>query len=727
MIGRIAIIFFLFCCTIISAQSLTHRYELPREAVNSDITSIHKDSKGALYLGTNRGLFTFDGKDWGQFLLPDSLLDQSITAITSHSDFQIVGLESGKILFFNGITFRIAFPDIINTSDPINKLLISKEEIFISTYGDGLYIVHSDSSTSHYSIEEGVPSADIYDIALSQEQSIYIATDRGLAVIPPSGSPSTLLSDHIILHLCKNRKTGSIYAIDYDGQAFSVHSKNVDSLFSTSISPRAFLGNTSGDLFILGSETLWKSDKTGQPSPVISNTKTFWKAACIDEQNQLWLVNSNGQLIVTPTHLHHFTPKTPPIQCISAIDSILFLGTENGLYLYDPAKDKIVKYLLKNYNLLDLEYVPEERELWCASFGKGIYILSLDIMKIEQLTEKEGLINDNLLNIRVQDKLVLAATLGGLSILDVKTHKSLTNLYDSIPQAQYIYDALIDEEDILWLGKDKRGLLRINSKGQIASFFSKSTVYQNHLSQKGIFSATAQSGVKYMDRQSFDQKTLTGNQSCLAITEDENGILYFFMEDGIQLYDPKKRVAAPLYPQYTQNQPYQYNHAYTWDSDGRLWWAQENALFKYTPEIDFPLEVSLDILGFSLGDLSFSKIRDKIEVSHSDHLFQVEYRGYWFNDPSAITYRYKISNYDSDWQYSRDQSAIYPKLPPREYRFIVESDIHSNFQNAARKEIEFTILPAIWQRLWFQIIVVLTILSIVFIIARFLIQRNKKI
>ena len=324
-------------------------------------------------------------------------------------------------------------------------------------------------------------------------------------------------------------------------------------------------------------------------------------------------------------------------------------------------------------------------------------------------------------------KLVLAATLGGLSILDVKTHKSLTDLYDSIPQAQYIYDALIDEEDILWLGKDKRGLLRINSKGQIASFFSESTVYQNQLSQKGIYSATDQSGVKYMDRQSFDKITLTEKQSCLAITEDENGMLYFFMEDGIQLYDPEKSVVAPLYPQYTQNKSYQYNHAYSWDSHGRLWWAQENSLFKYTPQRDVPLEVSLDILRFSLGDLSFSKTRDNIEVSHVDHLLRVEYRGYWMNEPTALRYRYKISDYDSDWQYSRDQNAIYPKLPPGEYRFIVESDIHSDFKNPTRKQIKFTILPAIWQRLWFQIVVVLTILSIVFIIARFLIQRNKKI
>jgi len=729
VIERVAFVFFLFCFSTVHGQSLSHQYELPRAAATSDISCIHKDSSGALYLGTNRGLFSFDGKEWQQFLLPDSLLNQSITAITSHSHFQVLGLENGKILLFDGFSFRSAFPDIINISNRIDKIVVSKEEFIIATYGEGLFIVHADSSYSHYTLEDGVPSADIYDIAVSADRSIYLGTDRGLAVIPPSGSPSTLLSDHIILHLCKNRKSGSIYAIDYDGHVFSVHSKYVDSVFTTSISPKAFLANTSGDLFILGSDTLWKFEQMDipAPSPILLKSRAFWKTACIDEQNQIWLVNGNGQLIVTPTHLHQFTPNIPAIQCISAVDSLLYLGTEQGLFLYNPNRDKIVNHLLKNCNILDLEYVPNERELWCASFGKGIYILSPDDMMVEKLSEKEGLINDNLLNIRVQDSLVLAATLGGLSILDVKTHKSITNLYDSIPQAQYIYDALIDEENILWLGKDQRGLLRINSKGQIASFFKESTVYQNHPGKQGIFSATAQAGVKYLDRQSFHKSTIIEKQSCLAITEDKNGILYFLMEDGVHVCEPEKKIVAPLYPQYTQNQSYQYNHAFNWDAQGHLWWAQENALYKYTPESDFPLEVSLDILRFSLGDRKFSKEKNKIVVSHTDHLFQVEYRGYWLNEPSAITYRYKIAGYDSDWQYSRDQNAIYPKLPPGEYRFIVESDIRANFQNPARKEIHFTILPAIWQRLWFQLALLGSFFFIVFIIARYFINRNKKI
>lgn len=718
-----------FGCAL-HAQTLELRYELPRQVKASQVSSLYKDPSGSFFLGTDQGLFSFDGRDWKGFSLPDSLKNNRISAITSFHRNLIIGLDNGLLLLFDGFSFDLYSSRNLSLSHPIRKLLLSKnQDLLIATYGDGLHILHADSSVTHYSRKQGLPSEDIYDVSISSENHICVATDQGLVRIRPSSPPQVTLPSHLILHLSHAQPTeASILALDYDGDLFSIDATSVDTLFSTSASARGLAVNTSGDVFVVNSDTIWKAYGPGYASatPIMLNAKDVWEKVWMDEQNQLWLINSNDQLVVVPTHLQKFQPLTSPIQCISAVDSILFLGTESGLYAYHPSTDSVLYHLLPQYNLLDLEWIPERQELWCASFGQGIVILDRNQLRVERLTEAEGLINDNLLSLHVQDSIVLTATLGGLSLLDVSTHRPLYHLYDSIPQSQYIYDAAIDEQGILWLAKDRRGLLRLDQEGKITSFFGKSTIYHLMLDSIGLYAATSGSGVRYIERNTLDSFHFLGDRSCLAVAMDTFGHRYFFSEDGIHIHQPDNQHSVPLYPQYTSEEAYLFSHAYDLDAKGNLWWAQGQTLFKYVPQESVPIQVSLRILNFSLGEDSYSSVSNKVVVPHTQNTFRIHFQGHWINDPTAISYRYRIKNYDIDWQYSQDHSAVYPNLPPGEYTFIVEADLHSSFIQPAKKEIQFIIKPALWQRLWFQVLIGLVGLIVIISITRYIIRRNKR-
>jgi ligand-binding sensor domain-containing protein len=720
---------FFFGCAL-HAQTLELRYELPRQVKANQVSSLYKDPAGSVFLGTDRGLFSFDGRDWKGFSLPDSLKNKRISAITSFHRNLIIGLDNGRLLLFDGFSFDLYSPKNLSLSHSVRKLLLSKnQDLLIATYGDGLHILHADSSVTHYSRKQGLPSEDIYDVSISSEDHICLATDQGLVRIRPSSPPQVTLPSHLILHLSHPQpRDASILALDYDGDLFSIDATSVDTLFSTSASARGLAVNTSGDVFVVNSDTIWKASGPDYASatPIMLNAKDVWEKVWMDEQNQLWLINSNDQLVVVPTHLQKFQPLTSPIQCISAVDSILFLGTESGLYAYHPDSDTILYHLLSEYNLLDLEWIPERQELWCASFGQGIVILDRNQLRVERLTEAEGLINDNLLSLHVQDSIVLAATLGGLSLLDVSTHRPLYHLYDSIPQSQYIYDAAIDEQGILWLAKDRRGLLRLDQEGKITSFFGKSTIYHLMLDSIGLYAATSGSGVRYIERNTLDSFHFLGDRSCLAVAMDTFGHRYFFSEDGIHIHQPNNQHSVPFYPQYTSEEAYLFSHAYDLDAKGNLWWAQGQTLFKYVPQESVPIQVSLRILNFSLGEDSYSTVSNKVVVPHTQNTFRIHFQGHWINDPTAISYRYRIKNYDIDWQYSQDHSAVYPNLPPGEYTFIVEADLHSSFSQPAKKEIQFIIEPALWQRLWFQLLMGFIVLIVIISITRYIIRRNKR-
>ncbi len=722
-------LFYFLSCSVL-AQSLELRYDLPRQLKASQISCLYKDPAGSVFLGTEKGLFSFDGRDWNVFSLPDSLEKKEILAITSYHQNQLIGLDNGTLLLFNGYSFKPFFPQVLSLSHPIQKFVFSpNQDLLIATYGDGLHILHTDSSVTHYSLKQGFPSQDIYDVSITRTGLICLATDRGLVRIPSSSSPELILPSHFLLHLTHPYDTDStILAVDYEGTIFSISPTTVDTLFSKSLSARGIVASASKDVFVIDKDTIWKTSGPNYTDiqAVMTHPKDVWQNVWIDQQNQMWLVNTQDQLIVVPTHLKQYQPPTPPVQCIAAVDSLLFLGTNKGLFTYHPGKKTVLHHYLSNYNLLDLEWIPEKQELWCASFGQGIFVIKVKQDRVEHLTESQGLINDNVLSIHVQDSIVLAATLGGLSILDVNTHQAIVNLYDSIPQSQYIYDAAIDKDRILWLAKDRRGLLRVDQKGNISSFFGKSTIYQLMQDDKGLYAASSESGVRYLDRNTLDTLHFLDDRSCLAMTKDKWGYLYFLMEDGIHIHQPENRYSVPLYPQYTSEYPYLFTHAYDLDDQDHLWWAQGPSLFHYIPQKSHPFQVSLRILNYSLGDELFTTGSNEVTVPFTKNTFRILFKGHWMNDPSAISYRYRIENYDIGWQYSQDHSAVYPNLPPDDYTFIVEADLHSSFLQPTIKKIHFTIEPALWQRLWFQILIAVLTLIVITLISRYIIRRNKR-
>ena len=730
--NRLTIVIFLFLFTeVLTSQIIELRYDLPTKAKQSEIYVIHKDPLSGLFLGTNQGLFSFDGRDWQHFPLPDSIKSQTITAIASYDSFLLIGVSNGNLLLFDGYRFKSYFEQVLTISNEIRKIVPTPEgNILIASYGDGLYVLKSDSTYIHYSTNSGLPSDDIYDVIYSNSEKIWLATDRGIVGLQEDQELDIALTNSLMLHLVNaTQSSGLFWGGDYDGNIFSIKSDKNDTIFSLSSPPVDLHINSSNEIFIITSDTLWHSfkDELNSFNLLYTDPSDQWTLAEMDDQNQLWLINTRGQLVVIPTHLNKYLPPTPPIQCMAAADSFIYLGTENGLFQYLPSWDSIMTHALSSSNILDIEWIPSRRELWCATFGHGIYVLNVDTGLLYHITQEDGLINNNILNLRQHHSWMLAATLGGLSIMDLASHQTLHDVYDSIPQSQYIYDAVIDSNQMLWLGKDRRGLRRIHPNGEIDSFLGQSTVYQILLDSSAIYCATPDSGIQYLHLDSLWSRPILQNQNCLALSEDGFKNLYFFSSSGVFIHHRKKDFTVPFYPQFMGKEEYQYTHAHTSNDDNYIWWALGSSLYKYKAQENISFQVDLQILSASLDDHQFFRPFEEIVSPFSKNTFRIQYKGHWINDPTKLTYRYRIENYDTDWQYSQDHSAVYPNLPPGKYTFTVQADLNTNFSQARTESIQFTIVPALWQRGWFQIAMSLLLGLSILGITRYFIVRNKRI
>ena len=84
---------------------------------------------------------------------------------------------------------------------------------------------------------------------------------------------------------------------------------------------------------------------------------------------------------------------------------------------------------------------------------------------------------------------------------------------------------------------------------------------------------------------------------------------------------------------------------------------------------------------------------------------QIDYTALSLVAPEKILFRYKLENWDRDWQDAGNRrTAFYNNLPPGNYRFRVIACNNSGVWNEAGTFLDFTIAPAYYQTMWFRVL-----------------------
>ena len=83
---------------------------------------------------------------------------------------------------------------------------------------------------------------------------------------------------------------------------------------------------------------------------------------------------------------------------------------------------------------------------------------------------------------------------------------------------------------------------------------------------------------------------------------------------------------------------------------------------------------------------------------------EIDYTALSLVAPEKNLFRYKLEGFDRDWQdVGNRRQAFYTNLPPRAYRFRVIACNNSGVWNEAGAILDFSILPAYYQTMWFRL------------------------
>jgi signal transduction histidine kinase/streptogramin lyase len=237
----------------------------------------------------------------------------------------------------------------------------------------------------------------------------------------------------------------------------------------------------------------------------------------------------------------------------------------------------------------------------------------------------------------------------------------------------------------------------------------------------GLTHATVRGGSLRVEDFTKDNGLHSENVSALAI--DTHGKLWFSTDDGVDVMDRR------TWPHYSEAQGLLWNdcssHAVFGDRDGTIWIGSNLGLSHFRPPADpksggsTPVVLSWVKLGSAFVGSDSSPA-----VSYKQRSFQAGFAALTFLNESDVRFRYRLAGLHDDWVDARERVASYPNLPPGRYRFEVLARVPGRLENATAT-FSFEVLPPWWETVWFLGLSVVLGLTSVCVLWRLRLRRLK--
>jgi signal transduction histidine kinase/ligand-binding sensor domain-containing protein len=279
---------------------------------------------------------------------------------------------------------------------------------------------------------------------------------------------------------------------------------------------------------------------------------------------------------------------------------------------------------------------------------------------------------------------------GGVWYLKDRQLKSSYTAADGLGEGG-VTDLRLDRDGALWAATELGGLSRIKD-GRIATLTNR-----NGLPCDAVHWAIED-----------DDRSLSLYTSCglvrIARTELEGWIA-----------DPKRRIQTTIWDaadgvRIRSSAASAYGPRVAKSTDGKLWFVTGEGVQVVDPRHlavnKLPPPVCIEqivvnhklywqrVPGASVGQVLLpARTRD----------LQIDYTALSLVAPEKVHFKYKLEGQDSDWrEVVNYRQAQYTNLPPRHYRFRVIASNNSGVWNEQGDALDFSIAPAFYQRNWFR-------------------------
>jgi signal transduction histidine kinase/ligand-binding sensor domain-containing protein len=152
--------------------------------------SIIQDTKGYLWIGTDKGISKFDGKSFTNFTIKQGLAGDIISCILEDKPGELFLGTNGGLSYFDGRSFtNYSISGMPYGNDIRSMVKDTSGNLWMGTFGGGL-TRYDGKSFYTYTIEQGLPDNVVTQVALTKEGAIVVGTNNGIALLTGFNSVS---------------------------------------------------------------------------------------------------------------------------------------------------------------------------------------------------------------------------------------------------------------------------------------------------------------------------------------------------------------------------------------------------------------------------------------------------------------------------------------------------------------------------------------------------------
>lgn len=751
---------FIGCVTFdaFSQSPFFRKHPLPLEYKNAGISCFIQDHQRYLWYGTTIGVVRFDGTSY-KYFMEFPLQDNHVTALYEDTAGTIwIGYDNGKIGRINGEKFQDSAVDSIHS--PITGFAADREgNVWASTYGEGIRII-SGNTVERFSTTEGLNDDFVYAIASDKSGNVYAGTDHGVSIFTyhdGKRSVKTLnndngLKDNIITSLAIDQSgklwTGSESAgpASYDPGTKTFFYPH-DQWRYGRVASIACMGNTiwAGTAMNGLIEVHAEGEFTNVINEEVPTLPKRITDLMTDAEGNIWVASGAG-FVHSGHPLFSFISgfsgnQAGNIQAIlySRTGNIMF-STVRGVWMLKPHANgsglrRLMLPGMENVQVISL-FEDKLGYIWLGTFDKGVYRYHPETNAGNWFTERDGLVNNNVLSIAGSENEVWLATLGGVSQCNADVHNSKAISFRNYTSesglgSNYIYKIFVDSRKRVWFATDGKGV-SVMDKGVFRNFslnegLRSNIIYSVTEDAAGqIWISTSNTGIYRFNANAFESFTPHNGLRDLAISSiigEKNGNILIVSRQGIDVLDPKSGAVFYHGQEFGITDIDPNLNAYTVDRDGNVWMGSQAGIIKYNTNINplpkWPVTMIKEMQIF----LSKADSTDT-RLSHNQNHISFDYIGFWYHDPEEVSYRIKLEGHDREWVNSKNNFITYPNLPPGEYTFKVMSSATNHFEGAHTETYRFSIAPPFYNTIWFYSLTGLFLMFLGFVFVR---NREKRL
>ena len=163
------------------------------------------------------------------------------------------------------------------------------------------------------------------------------------------------------------------------------------------------------------------------------------------------------------------------------------------------------------------------------------------------------------------------------------------------------------------------------------------------------------------------------------------------------------------------------------DADGRLWFATRHGVVSLDPE-RWKTATHPPIVTIRSMVADGQRVDERGVIDPGPRTLAIQYQGINLTAPDNVIYRYQLIGFDEGWQEAgRRMEAIYTRMPPGTYTFMVMASNGDARWTAPVSSKSFTVLPGFYQTRWFAVAIVATGFFVIVIAYRIRIRQISRV